>query len=59
MSGGPLYLADGSVIGVILKTGYPVAVDMGFARPTFAVLDFLRKNKITVSEEQQQSKDKK
>ena len=59
MSGGPLYLAHGSVIGMILKTGLPIAAGMGFARPTSSILDFLRKNKVAILEEQQQSKEKK
>jgi len=54
MSGGPLYLVDGGVIGVMLKTGREnsVAVGMAFARPTSSVLDFLRKNNIVVWQEE-------
>ena len=60
ISGGPLYLVDGSVIGVMLRMGLREANGMAFARPTSSVLDFLRKNKIVIwQEEPQQNKDKK
>jgi len=60
LSGGPLYLVDGSVIGVMLKTGLRDAIGMAFARQTSSVLDFLRKNNIEIwQEEPQQKKGKK
>lgn len=52
VSGGPLYLADGTVVGIIRKMGDGLWSGMAFARQTSAILKFLSDNKILYWQEQ-------
>lgn len=58
VSGGPLYLANGAVIGMMTKMGESVWAGMAFAKPTSLILKFLREKHIR-HEEPEQSKIKK
>jgi hypothetical protein len=59
VSGGPLYLADGSVVGIVIKVGEGVLSGMGFARQTSAFLNFLSEKKITIWQEEEKPSTKK
>ncbi|MGI9104079.1 MAG: S1 family peptidase [Terriglobales bacterium] len=59
VSGGPLYLADGTVIGIVIKMGEELWSGLGFARQTSAILKFLVANHVRVWEpEPEQTKQK-
>lgn len=45
-SGSPLYSAEGSVIGVMVKTGINLGTGLAYALPAETVIAFLRENKI-------------
>jgi Trypsin-like peptidase domain len=59
VSGGPLYLADGTVIGIVIKTGEGLWSGMGFARQTSSFLKFLSEKKIPIWQEEQKPSTKK
>lgn len=60
VSGGPVYLGDGTVIGIIVKSGESVWSGMAFARQTSNILKFLTENKIRIWQgEPEQTKGKK
>jgi hypothetical protein len=52
VSGGPLYLGDGSVVGIVLRTGEGLWSGMAWARHTSSVLKFLSDNKILFWQEE-------
>jgi len=58
VSGGPLYLADGTVIGIIYQTGQNLWSGMAFARQTSAVLKFLSDHKIPMWQAEQEKHNK-
>jgi Trypsin-like peptidase domain len=58
VSGGPLYLCDGTVIGIMAKVGENLWSGMGFAIPSTLILKFLRDKNIPVMYEQQQQQPK-
>jgi hypothetical protein len=59
VSGGPLYLADGTVIGIIRKTGEGLWAGMGFARQASTILKFLSDQHIPVWKPEENEKKKK
>jgi hypothetical protein len=59
VSGGPLYLADGSVVGIVIRMGDYVLSGMGFVRQTSSFLKFLSEKKITIWQEEEKPSTKK
>lgn len=47
-SGSPVYIANGRVIGMIIKRGIGKGAGLAYARPGDLIMDFLRDKKITV-----------
>jgi S1-C subfamily serine protease len=55
-SGSPVYVYDGTVIGVVIQLGIGVGTGLAYARPSETVMDFLRTNKINFHQEQKKTK---
>jgi len=55
-SGSPVYLADGSVIGILIERGTGESIGLALARPAEFITDFLTKNKIQFSQQKQKQK---
>jgi trypsin-like peptidase len=51
VSGGPLYLADGTVIGMMRRRGDGLWTGMGFARDASTIREFLTAHQIRIAEE--------
>jgi V8-like Glu-specific endopeptidase len=54
-SGSPLYLANGTVIGMVVKRGTDDSSGLAFARPVEIITDFLTKNKIAFPHQKQKT----